>query len=38
MKCKLLSSTLKDVALRWYVGLPQASVANYQELVKKLVH
>lgn len=38
LKCKLLSITFKDVVLRWYMGLPRASITNYQELVKKLVH
>ncbi|MCI55329.1 hypothetical protein A2U01_0076579, partial [Trifolium medium] len=26
LKCKLLSGTFKDVALRWYMNLPNHSV------------
>lgn len=38
LKCKLLSNTFKDDALRWYMGLPWAFLISYQEFVKKHIH
>lgn len=38
LKCKLLSGTFREATLRWYMGLPRATINNYQELVRKLVH
>lgn len=38
LKCKLLSCTFMDAALRWYNGLPCAFINNYHELIKRLVH
>lgn len=37
LKCKLLSGTFMEASLRWCMGLPCASINNYQELVRKLV-
>ncbi|GAU51795.1 hypothetical protein TSUD_415790, partial [Trifolium subterraneum] len=38
LKCKLLSSTLKDAALRWYMNLPKNSIAGYTDFHKKFIH
>lgn len=38
LKCKLLSDTFREAALRWYMGLPRASINSYREFVIKLVH
>ncbi|GAU46450.1 hypothetical protein TSUD_402170 [Trifolium subterraneum] len=38
LKCKLLSSTFKDVALRWYMNLPRNSIASYTDFHKKFIH
>ncbi|GAU39516.1 hypothetical protein TSUD_68800 [Trifolium subterraneum] len=38
LKCKLLSSTLKDAALRWYMNLPKNSIASYTDFHKKFIH
>ncbi|GAU29723.1 hypothetical protein TSUD_264590 [Trifolium subterraneum] len=38
LKCKLLSSTLKDAALRWYMNLPKNSIASYTNFHKKFIH
>lgn len=37
LKWKFLFGTSRDASLWWYMGLPQASIVNYEELVKKLV-
>ncbi|XP_058750890.1 uncharacterized protein LOC131623912 [Vicia villosa] len=37
LKCNLMAGTWKDVALRWYMILPQQSISSYQDLTKKLV-
>ncbi|MCI51846.1 hypothetical protein A2U01_0073090, partial [Trifolium medium] len=38
LKCKLLSGTFKDDALRWYMNLPTHSVTGYADFHKKLIH
>ncbi|GAU24176.1 hypothetical protein TSUD_84110 [Trifolium subterraneum] len=38
LKCKLLSSTFKDAALRWYMNLPRNSIASYTDFHKKFIH
>lgn len=38
LKYKILYGTFMEVALWWYMGIPCASIANYQELINKLVH
>ncbi|KAK2433879.1 hypothetical protein QL285_019087 [Trifolium repens] len=38
LKCKLLSSTFKDAALRWYMNLPKNSITGYQDFHRKLIH
>lgn len=38
LKCKLLSSTFRNVTLRWCIDLPHASINNYQGHVKNVVH
>lgn len=38
LKCKLLFGTFKNTTLRWYMVLPWGFIANYQKLVRKLVH
>ncbi|GAU46453.1 hypothetical protein TSUD_402200 [Trifolium subterraneum] len=38
LKYKLLSSTLKDAALRWYMNLPKNSIASYTDFHKKFIH
>ena len=37
LKCKLIAGTFKDVALRWFMSLPQLSITSYQDLTKKLI-
>jgi hypothetical protein len=38
LKCKLLSSTLKDAALRWYMNLPRNSITGYADFHRKFIH
>ncbi|CAJ2640770.1 unnamed protein product [Trifolium pratense] len=38
IKCKLLSGTFKDAALRWYMNLPRNSIENYADFHKKFIH
>ncbi|KAK2450503.1 hypothetical protein QL285_009616 [Trifolium repens] len=38
LKCKLLSSTFKDAAHRWYMNLPNNSVTGYADFHRKFVH
>ncbi|MCI13827.1 putative gag polyprotein, partial [Trifolium medium] len=38
LKCKLLSGTFKDAALRWYMNLPKNSIENYADFHKKFIH
>lgn len=38
LKCKLLSRTFSEAALRWYTGFPRSSINSYRELARKLVH
>lgn len=38
LKCNLLSRIFRDVVLQWYMGLPRASISNYQKFGNKLVH
>ncbi|CAJ2642757.1 uncharacterized protein LOC123899916 [Trifolium pratense] len=38
LKCKLLSGTFKDAALRWYMNLPKNSITGYVDFHKKLLH
>jgi hypothetical protein len=38
LKRKLLSSTFKDAALRWYMNLPKNSIMGYQDFHRKLIH
>lgn len=38
LKGKMLPGTFKDASLRWYIGLPCASINNYQELERNFVH
>ncbi|GAU50294.1 hypothetical protein TSUD_137480 [Trifolium subterraneum] len=38
LRCKLLSGTLKDVALRWYMNLPNHSIESYADFHKKFIH
>ncbi|GAU30847.1 hypothetical protein TSUD_365550 [Trifolium subterraneum] len=37
-KCKILSSTFKDAALRWYMNLPRNSIGSYTDFHKKFIH
>ncbi|GAU46884.1 hypothetical protein TSUD_133830 [Trifolium subterraneum] len=37
LKCKLLSSTFKDAALRWYMNLPRNSISSCSDFHKKFV-
>jgi hypothetical protein len=37
LKCKLLASTLSDVALQWYMNLPRFSIISYQDMTRKLI-
>jgi hypothetical protein len=38
LKCKLLASTFKDAALRWYMNLPENSIASYADFHRKFIH
>ncbi|PNX87791.1 hypothetical protein L195_g043887, partial [Trifolium pratense] len=38
LKCKLLSGTFKDAALRWYMNLPRNSIESYADFHKKFIH
>ncbi|GAU51615.1 hypothetical protein TSUD_182110 [Trifolium subterraneum] len=38
LRCKLLSGTLKDAALRWYMNLPDNSIESYADFHKKFIH
>ncbi|KAK2427748.1 hypothetical protein QL285_026309 [Trifolium repens] len=38
LKCKLLSSTFKDAALRWYMNLPDNSITSYADFHRKFIH
>ncbi|GAU41233.1 hypothetical protein TSUD_280320, partial [Trifolium subterraneum] len=38
LRCKLLSSTFKDAALRWYMNLPRHSISSCADFHKKFVH
>ncbi|KAK2442060.1 hypothetical protein QL285_013285 [Trifolium repens] len=38
LKCKLLSSIFKDTALRWYMNLPNNSIASYADFHRKFIH
>ncbi|GAU37573.1 hypothetical protein TSUD_154060 [Trifolium subterraneum] len=38
LRCMLLSGTLKDVALRWYMNLPNNSIESYADFHKKFIH
>ncbi|GAU46248.1 hypothetical protein TSUD_401800, partial [Trifolium subterraneum] len=38
LKCKILSRTFKDAALRWYMNLPRNSIASYTDFHKKFIH
>ncbi|GAU48567.1 hypothetical protein TSUD_137520 [Trifolium subterraneum] len=35
LRCKLLSGTLKDAALRWYMNLPNNSIESYADFQKR---
>jgi hypothetical protein len=35
LKCKLLSGTLKEAALRWYMNLPKHSIENWLDFQRK---
>ncbi|GAU43737.1 hypothetical protein TSUD_365860 [Trifolium subterraneum] len=37
LKCKLLSGTFKDAALRWYMNLPKNSIESYADF-HKFIH
>lgn len=36
LKCKLLTGTFSDAALRWYMNLPRFSILSYQDMTRKL--
>ncbi|GAU40547.1 hypothetical protein TSUD_367500 [Trifolium subterraneum] len=38
LRYKLLSGTLKDAALRWYMNLPNNSIKSYADFHKKFIH
>jgi hypothetical protein len=38
LKCKFLASTFKDAALRWYMNLPENSIASYVDFHRKFIH
>ncbi|GAU35259.1 hypothetical protein TSUD_323960 [Trifolium subterraneum] len=38
LRCKLLSETLKDATLRWYMNLPNNSIESYADFHKKFIH
>jgi hypothetical protein len=37
LKCKLLSGTLKEAALRWYMNLPKHSIESWVDLQRKFI-
>jgi hypothetical protein len=37
LKCKLLSGTLKEAALRWYMNLPKNSIENWLDFQRKFI-
>ncbi|KAK2394924.1 hypothetical protein QL285_056701 [Trifolium repens] len=37
LKCKLLSGTLKEAALRWYMNFPKNSIENWLDFQRKFV-
>ncbi|KAK2365190.1 hypothetical protein QL285_089970 [Trifolium repens] len=37
LKCKLLSGTLKEAALRWYMNLPRNSIADWADFQCKFI-
>lgn len=37
LKCKLLTGTFLEVALRWYMNLPCFSILSYQDKTRKLI-
>ncbi|WJX84068.1 hypothetical protein P8452_66678 [Trifolium repens] len=37
LKCKLLSGTLKEAALRWYINLPKNSIENWLDFQRKFI-
>ncbi|MCI37958.1 hypothetical protein A2U01_0059186, partial [Trifolium medium] len=38
LKCKLLSGTFKDAALRWYMNLLRNSITGYADFHKKFIN
>lgn len=38
LKCNMLSRNFREVSLRWYMGLPHATINSCQKLLKKLVY
>ncbi|GAU39963.1 hypothetical protein TSUD_61520 [Trifolium subterraneum] len=38
LRCKLLSGTFKDAALRWYMNLPKNSIESYADFYKKFIY
>ncbi|GAU20758.1 hypothetical protein TSUD_239520 [Trifolium subterraneum] len=38
LRCELLSGTLKDAALGWYMNLPNNSIESYADFHKKFIH
>jgi hypothetical protein len=37
LKCKLLSGTLKEAALRWYMNLPKNSIESWTDFQQKFI-
>ncbi|KAK2442661.1 hypothetical protein QL285_013838 [Trifolium repens] len=37
LKCKLLSGTLKEAALRWYMNLPRNSITDWSDFQRKFI-
>jgi hypothetical protein len=37
LKCKLLSGTLKEAALRWYMNLPKNSIEGWMDFQRKFI-
>ncbi|KAK2427055.1 hypothetical protein QL285_025661 [Trifolium repens] len=37
LKCKLLSGTLKEAALRWYMNLPKNSIEDWTDFQRKFI-
>ncbi|WJX92616.1 hypothetical protein P8452_74233 [Trifolium repens] len=37
LKCKLLSGTLKEAALRWYMNLPKNSIESWTDFQRKFI-